>query len=254
MARISTFVVQSAAVAFLLAGAGMSAAAQAQLAALVGTVRDSAGHPIPGVEVRFQGSLFFAARTNDSGAFRLASLPTGPASVVVRRLGFGPTSVDVRLRAGQTDSLVVALTAVAFTIDGVLVEDEYEARSHRILAGFWDRRARGFGNYVTRADIERRNPHDFTDIARMIPSVNVQTRNGRRVIRFNRSSSGPRDCPPQYFVDGMRIENGSPDEFSPHDIEAVEIYSGPATVPPQFTARPFSYTCGAVVIWTRIPG
>lgn len=63
-----------------------------------------------------------------------------------------------------------------------------------------------------------------------------------------------RDCPPQYVVDGMRIEAGSPDEFTPQDVEAVEFYSGPATMPPQFAPRFNSYTCGAIVIWTRLPG
>lgn len=224
-----------------------------ELATLVGLVRDSAGHPIPGVEVRLKGADILYARTNDSGGFRLPGMPAGPTSIVVRRLGFAPATVDLRLRAGRTDSLVVSLSALATAIEGVLVQDEYEARSHRLLAGFWERRARGFGNYMTRDEIVRRDAHDFVDLARMIPSVRVQTKNGRQVIRFNRGGSKG-DCPPQYFVDGMRIENGSPDEFSPSDVEALELYSGPATTPPQFTARPFSYTCGAIVIWTRLPG
>jgi hypothetical protein len=52
----------------------------------------------------------------------------------------------------------------------------------------------------------------------------------------------------------MKIENGSPDEFTPQDVEAIEFYSGPSTIPPQFAPRFNSYTCGAVVIWTRLPG
>ena len=58
----------------------------------------------------------------------------------------------------------------------------------------------------------------------MVPSVHVINMDGRRTLRFN-GTLMPRDCPPQYVVDGMRIENGSPDEFSPQDIEAVEFYS-----------------------------
>jgi hypothetical protein len=141
---------------------------------------------------------------------------------------------------------------MATKIGGVLVEDEYEARSHKLLAGFWERRSRGFGYFLTRDEIEKRDAHEFADLARMAPSVSVGTRNGRHVIRFNRG--GVRDCPPQYIVDGMRIENGSPDEFTPQDVEAIELYSGPATIPPQFAPRFNSYTCGAVVIWTRLPG
>ena len=253
MASFVSLLTRRAAVAALCGCPLLTASAQLLPATLVGVVRDSAGIPIPGVEVRFRGSDFVSVRTNDSGGFRMINLPTGAASVTLRRMGIAPASADVRLRAGRTDSLVFSLTALATTLAGVLVEDEYEARSRKLLAGFWERRARGFGYFLTRNDIEKRDAHEFADLARMAPSVTVGTRNGRRTIRFNHGGGG-RDCPPQYVVDGMRIENGSPDEFTPQDIEAIELYSGPATIPPQFSPRFNSYTCGAVVIWTRLPG
>ncbi len=226
--------------------------AQVVSASLVGVVRDSGGIPIPGVEVRFTGTDIVSVRTNDSGGFRMVNLPTGIASVTLRRMGFAPATAEVRIRAGRTDSLVFSLTALATSIAGVLVQDEAEARSRRILAGFWERRERGFGYFLTRDDIEKRDAHEFADLTRMVPSVNIALRNGRKTIRFR--STGARDCPPQYVVDGMRIENGSADEFIPQDIEALELYSGPATIPPQFAPRFNSYTCGAIVIWTRLPG
>jgi hypothetical protein len=235
-----------------LCGCPLAAGAQQVPATLVGVVRDTAGIPIPAVEVRFTGADLISVRTNDSGGFRMVNVPVGIGKVTVRRMGFAPATAEVRLRSGRTDSLVFALTALATTLAGVVVEDEYEARSHRLLAGFWERRSRGFGYFLTRDEIEKRDAHEFADLARMAPSVSVGTRNGRRVIRF-RGSSG-RDCPPQYVVDGMKIENGSPDEFVPQDVEAIELYSGPATIPPQFAPRFNSYTCGAVVIWTRLPG
>jgi hypothetical protein len=231
----------------------VAARAQQVPATIVGVVRDSAGIPIPAVEVRFLGADLVSVRTNDSGGFRMVNLPVGIATVTVRRMGFAPANAEVRLRSGRTDSLVFSLTALATTLAGVLVEDEYEARSHRLLAGFWERRSRGFGYFLTRDEIEKRDAHEFADLARMAPSVTVGTKNGRRIIRFNRSA-GARDCPPQYVVDGMKIENGSPDEFTPQDVEAIEFYSGPSTIPPQFAPRFNSYTCGAVVIWTRLPG
>ncbi len=228
----------------------------AQTSTLVGLVRDSSGHPIPGVEVWLRG-LDLYTHTNDNGGFRLQNCPVGAVKVTVRRLGFEPASVDLMLRAGQTDSLVVALTSLAANLPGVLVEDEATVRSKRLLAGFWDRRSRGFGHYFTREDIEKRDPHDFTDIVRMTPSVTVLNQNGRKVVRFSRGPGLRGDCPPQYWVDGMRIESATPDEFPPQDVEAVELYAGSATIPPQFAPRAQSsrnQTCGAIVIWTRLPG
>jgi Carboxypeptidase regulatory-like domain/TonB-dependent Receptor Plug Domain len=230
-------------------------AAQAT-SSLVGLIRDSSGHPIPGVEVWLRGSDMYT-HTNDAGGFRIPNTPVGAVKVTVRRLGFEQTTVDLMLRAGQQDSLVVALTAIAANLPGVLVEDEHMTRSKRLLAGFWERRSRGFGHYYTRDEIEKRDAHDFADIVRMTPSVSIVSVNGRKQIRFSRSPGIRGDCPPQYWVDGMRIESATPDEFPPQDVEAIELYAGSATIPPQFAPRiqtMRTQTCGAVVIWTRLPG
>ena len=235
---------------------GVSLAAQTLPAMLVGQVRDSSGRPIGGVEVWIRGSDLFAI-TNDSGGFRLAGAIPGEKKVSVRRLGYEPTTFDVTLRSGRIDSLVVALNAVAATLPGVLVEDEHMTRSRRLLSGVWDRRSRGFGHYYTRDEIEKHDPHDFTDIVRMTAGVQIVNVQGRKSIRFSRSPGIRGDCPPQYFVDGMRVENASPDEFPPQDVEAVELYSGISNIPAQFAARAVSVrtqTCGAIVIWTRLPG
>ena len=36
------------------------------------------------------------------------------------------------------------------------------------------------------------------------------------------------------------------------EIEGIELYSGIATLPPEFS-RPNRVSCGAIVIWTRRP-
>jgi hypothetical protein len=227
--------------------------AQQGTTSLVGSVRDSAGRGLAGVEVRIgEGAL--AALTNEAGGFRIAVVPVGPMTVHVRRLGFAPAATSVTLRAGRIDSLVVSLTVVAASLPGVVVEDEADTRSKRMLAGFWERRSRGFGSFLTRADIEARRTSEFVDLVRRMPSANVAMINGRSTIRFKRSMSSGFDCPPQYWVDGMRLESASPEEFIPEDVEALEVYPGPATLPAQFAPRPNSYTCGAIIIWTRLPG
>lgn len=242
-----------AVVALVLCGLPGTTRAQGAPAGLVGIVKDSAGHPIPGVQVRLDGPSGPRTITGTTGGFAFASLNPGAVLLMVRRLGFAPDSTRLVLRAGRVDSLVLVMSAVAANLPGVTVEDEASDRSHRMLAGFWERRSRGFGNFLTRDEIEKRDAHDFVDLTRMIPSLRVVNVQGRRTLRFN-GTSLPRDCPPQYVVDGMRIEDGQPDEFTPQDIEAVEFYSGPATTPPQFGKSFFSHTCGVIVIWTRVPG
>ena len=253
MANCDSLLHRTGAILVVLALSALPVAVRAQgpYAGLVGIVRDSTGTPLRDVQVRLGSGP--RAITNEKGGFAFASLSPGVTMVSVRRLGFAPDSLSLILRGGRVDSLVLVMTSMAAELPGVTVEDEADARSHRLLAGFWERRSRGFGNFMTRDEIEARGARDFVDLTRMIPSLHVVTMNGRRALRFN-GSLQPRDCPPQYVVDGMRIEQGSPDEFSPHDIEAIEFYSGPATTPPQFTNRAFTHTCGVIVIWTRLPG
>jgi hypothetical protein len=239
----------------LAAGCGVVPAivgAQGATTTLVGSVRDSAGRALGGVELRLNGGDV-AARSDDLGGFRIGVVPSGPTRVDVRRLGFAPSALTVTLRPGRIDSLVVTLNAVATALPGVVVEDEAMTRSKQLLAGFWERRSRGFGSFVTREEIAQRNTSHFVDLVRRINSTSIVNLNGRQTIRFKRSQNS-RDCPPQYWLDGMRIESATPDEFNPEDIEAIEVYAGLATIPVQFAPKFNAYTCGAIVIWTRLPG
>ena len=256
MARLSSVVARLSGCAMVVLALASPAVAQAPSATVVGMVRDSAGSPVPGVEVWLRGSDLYT-HTADNGGFRLPGAAPGAARVTVRRMGFEPTTFDLQLHAGQTDSLVISLTVMPTSLPGMSVEEERTTRSKRLLAGFWERRSRGFGHYFTRGEIEARNPHQFTDIVRTTAGVSVVSINGRQSIRFSRSAGLRVDCPPQYWVDGMSVQNATPDEFPPQDVEALEIYAGEGTIPPQFAPRMLTFgpkTCGAIVIWTRLPG
>ncbi len=255
MAKLSVSHVCHIAVAFALAAGAGDAFAQPQAASLVGVVRDTTGAPISGVEVWLRGSDLYT-HTADNGGFRLLDIAPGDAKLIVRRLGFEPLTVDIKLSPGIRDTVVISLSMVAASLAGVTVEEERATRSKRLLKGFWDRRTSGFGHFVTREEIDAKDAHNFTDLVRMTPGLNVLTVAGRQTIRL-RNNGGRGDCPPQYWLDGSRIDNAGPDEFAPSDLEAVEIYNGIATIPAQFSPRVVSFgpkTCGAIIIWSRLPG
>src|SRR5262249_26101003 len=116
---------------------------------------------------------------------------------------------------------------------------------------------RGFGHFVTREQIEARNPSNLSDLMRLIPGTRLtQSRvGGTSTLRFNRATMGPgRDCPPQYWVDGIKSWALNIDDIRPQDVEGIELYSGPSSLPPQFNTKEGSTVCGVVLIWTRIPG
>src|SRR5437588_5009617 len=81
----------------LLLPAFASVSAQS-VGAISGTIRDSAGTPIPGVEVVL---LQLQAVHSDSvGVFHFANIPAGKRQLHFRRLGFAPRSLDAEISEG----------------------------------------------------------------------------------------------------------------------------------------------------------
>jgi hypothetical protein len=221
--------------------------------AISGTVKDSAGTPIPGVEVvllQTRGGVY----SDSVGVFRLINIPAGKRELHFRRLGFAPKSMDAEIAEGQTLSLAVVLEASATVIEGMTVEEI--TRRRQVLADFYDRSSRGFGHFFTREQIEKRNPMNLSDMMRLIPGARlIPLRGGSQAtLRFSRAQMGNRDCPPQYWVDGVKTWNLNIDDIVPGDVEGIEVYSGASTVPAQYNTREGTTICGVVLIWTRIPG
>jgi len=119
-----------------------------------------------------------------------------------------------------------------------------EARLRERHAGEWQG--------CTRDEIEKKGASRFVDVVRSVSGLSIMTYRGRQEIRFRGAAIGSANCPPQYWVDGIPLERGSAEEFTPENVEAIELYASPATTPPQFSTR--SPTCGTVVIWSRLPG
>ena len=232
--------------------AGATTTSEAQSArALFGSVNDSLGHAVAGAEVRTRGDVVVAF-SDDSGRFRVTQMPVGSRTVSVRRLGFAPADGAITRGKGDVDSVRVTLHAIAQPLPQITVQSEHDSLSKKVLSEFWARRARGFGKFVTRDEIQKRNASQFIDVVRNVSGVAIQFAHGHQDIRFRGAAFGSRDCPPQYWLDGIPLQSGGADEFAPDNVEAIELYSSPATTPPQFNTR--SATCGTVVVWSRLPG
>ena len=235
----------------LLSTGAWSASAQS-VGAISGTIKDSSGIPIPGVEVvllQIKGAVY----SDSLGVFRFVNIPAGKRELHFRRLGFAPKSVDTEIAEGKTVAVAIILEASATAIEGMTVEEL--TRRRQMLSDFYDRSASGFGHFVTRQQIEKRNPMNLSDMMRMIPGARLTPvrGGGQATLRFSRAQ-GPRDCPPQYWVDGVKTWNLNIDDIVPQDVEGIEVYSGASTVPPQFNTKEGTTVCGVILIWTRVPG
>ena len=150
-----------------LAGAG---ALQAQ-SLLKGSVRaDSTRRPIAGAEVLLQ-PLGRSARTDAEGEFRLADLPAGKLSVVVRAIGYRALGAEAELGPHDTLDVVFELSALPVQLAPIRVE----AAAPKVLSGkmadFERRRTEGFGAFLTRAQLARREHAALSDVLRMTAGV-----------------------------------------------------------------------------------
>jgi TonB family protein len=186
--------------------------------------------------------------TSDDGQFRLVGLTRGTHQLEVRRLGFKPETLSVEVPAVDGGRMIVPLMPLAVSLAPVTVR----AAATSVLTGpfreFNARRARGFGNFITRHDIEQRHPYRVTDLFRSIPNMEIERDGGRSAVRMR-----GRRCDPLVWVDRVPLVGGFPDldAMSPKSLEGVEIYSGVATVPPDLMGPRDAGGCGVIVIWTR---
>jgi outer membrane receptor for ferrienterochelin and colicin len=126
----------------------------------------------------------------------------------------------------------------------------YTRRPPGPLGGFYERaRRRAFGAFVTREDIERRNPFQTTDLLRTMAGIQLTP------ARFgNRYHVRMRGCAPRVFLDGIQIRMVGltiDDLVRPNELEGIEVYRSSAETPGEFTSPG---GCGAIALWTRRGG
>jgi hypothetical protein len=231
---------------------GVASGAEAQeRTRILGLVRDSAGAPVPLVDIGIV-ALHKLVKTNEAGVFRIDNVPAGDVSVSIRKLGFEPMTLAHTVVIGTSDTLHVQLTPKIVRLAGVEVS-ERDMRRLFWIEDFYRRRTRGIGTYVTREEIEARRASRVSDALRDTPGIRFVRTRGGTGIRFMSSAIQRRDCIPMIWLDGQRAQGMEIDELPVNEIEGIELYHGPSTTPLQFSQGAIT-TCGTIVIWSRVPG
>ena len=214
-----------------------------------GTVASSqTGKPISGARVSIP-ELQFGAITDEEGNFTVRELPPGLYDVRVHYLGFSTNQRPIRLQPGRVTNATFLLERDVLEVADLKVEVK---RSNRVdpMAEFKRRMERGFGDFITREEIEKRNPQHTSDLLRTVPGVDVgPAQYGQADVRMRRAG---RECQPVVFLDGVLTRNYNIDQLQPQSIEAIEVYRRSSETPPQFTLS--SSGCGVLVIHTRVGG
>ena len=122
------------------------------------------------------------------------------------------------------------------------------------------RASSGFGHFITREEIEQRNPSLTRDLLNGVPGI--VTYNDMLVFQKCRKKlrGGPvyieGGNKVQVYIDGRRFTRfDDSDEavmaalgsVNPRDIQAIEIYTGVAQIPGDFAYQ----ACAAIAIWTK---
>lgn len=221
-----------------------------------GVVTDTVLRPIASADVTVVGT---SARvvTGDNGRFRMLQVPPGQYLLVVRRIGFSPTSGIIEIPAGDTLRLAYTLNRSGMLLDTVRTQ---ERRVTIRMLEFEQRRAQGIGQFVTREEIERRGSVQAYDFLRNMRAIEVSRLTDQQfggMVALSRREAGSvlgegaGACPMQVFLDGILLPRFFNLELlpPPKQLAGIEVYSGASSIPLQFGGP--DRRCGVVAIWTR---
>jgi len=211
----------------------LAAPVTSQAVALVGRVwAQDADAPISHAIVTLDRTR--VAISDASGAVRFEGVVPGPHLVSVRSIGWRPVSISLIVPTGRTEIRFTAnLRVLPLRLEPI--EITAAAGVLRLAReGFFERRNLGFGHFVTRSEIVRRDPHQTSVLLVVLPP------------RFRRSCA--------LWIDGVPVETlgdilrAVDLLLPPQTIAGLEIYSGGANTPVRFNVT--RGRC-SVVAWTR---
>ena len=188
------------------AQASAQASAESSRAALRMRVLADSQRPVPAAEVRVAGQgRSVSSRTDDNGAVRFEGMPSGLFKATVRRIGFAPATVELRLGVGE-NSLTVHLDQARAYLDEVrVVADESLAAR---LDEFEMRRLRGdASSTITRDEIAHRRPIALSQMLRGKAGIRIADSLGYILAVSTRGAKYVRgnlvDCVLRVMLDGI---------------------------------------------------
>ena len=188
---------------FLLLLIGLLAAdpLAAQERTIAGTVTDSAGgQPLENVRVAVRGTALGTV-TGANGRFVIANAPTGPLTLMVRRIGYRAAEQEVG--AGETE-VEVALVRDLLQLEEVVVTGQATAVERRNLANAV---ATVSGEEVSRVSSQSVEHALQGRVAGAVIQTNSGAPGGGVQVRLRGVTSINATAEPLYIVDGVIVSN-----------------------------------------------
>ena len=244
------------------------------VASLDGVVTDSLDQAVAGVEI-ISSDGRHKATTNSVGAFKLMGIPSGTATILVRKIGYGAGEFRLVMGAGETRHQTIVLTRINNVLTPIVVE---EAQLHQGLreVGFYER-AGGFsrGTFLTPEMLASRGASRSSDYLLGVNGVRISSglrggvprgTGGYMAIARGAPNTASGPCSMNVYIDGTRVNstgdgagivgsdagNGATldDLISANDVGAIEVYPSGVTSPQRYTG--VSQGCGTILIWSKM--
>jgi hypothetical protein len=239
------------------------------------TVTADTARPVAGASVGVDSTIVLT--TTDAGGRFVLTLPkAGRYDLRVRKIGY--TQLVRPIDVGDSLRLLLELTPQPTSLPAVMIAGKmvtYPARSAEV----YRRASHENVVFLTREEIERRQPADMRSLLEGIPTVMVNDRgitfrkcqqdlNGLKAsaIQGSFATTEPAKAETitgkvQVYIDGTRVTASADADrafgidavgealrtVNWKDVQAIEIYSGVARIPAEF----LNDACAVIAIWTR---
>lgn len=194
-------------------------------AAVRGTVVDSAGRALEGVEVRAVTSGA-SARTSDNGRFGIGALPAGRARFLVRRPGLRPVDTSVVLVPNGIAELSFIMKRLPPLLDTLRVVATADCPT-RTLEGFECRRRVGVGAFRDSTELASLGATEVTDLAWGIAGLRLQQTGLGRALE---STAGWR-CLITMLDGKLPVQGDGMHMLTPDRVIALEYFAEQRDVP-----------------------
>lgn len=183
--------------------------------------------------------------TDGWGYFRISGIVPGDREIVVRALGYAKLTESQTFANGEQLKRDFSMMRLPHTLTQMVILGHSMRVPHGMEA-IYRRGMRGWGKFITREQIDSINPVDLKMMLGMLPGV----------FENDHGVTFPTCGNPHIWVDGQdmtRFEGSyAQAEFLsyliPSEVQAVEVYTRPLTVPAEFLG---GNPCGVVAIWLK---
>ena len=206
------------------------------------------------------GTVVARSATDAEGAYELTARAPGTYSLLAAGLGYRSTPTgQFELVVDETLTIDISLSPEPLELTPLVVSAE-RIRTELQRQGFFRRKERGYGFFLTPEELTRRPPITEAEVIARVPFVFLD-RERRWDGTIPTMHSFGQDCVPAVLVDDAQVPVGRPSGTNPlepppsleefvnfADITALEVYRGLGEIPHELTL-PFE-SCGVIMIWT----